>query len=68
MLRKKMISGIGNDEPIPFIIAAIVAKQAEAMSIRITLMESQKSKVISQNVVGCMIVPVSGVRRKKQIL
>ena len=55
MLRNKMISGIGNEDPIPFIIAAIVAKQAEAISIRITLMESQKSKVKSQNVViGCL--------------
>ena len=41
MLRNKMISGIGNDEPIPLIIAAIVAKQAEAINIRITLIESQ---------------------------
>ncbi|UZJ38931.1 MULTISPECIES: hypothetical protein [Prosthecochloris] len=45
MLLKKMISGIGSENPIPLIIAAIVAKQAEAMSIRITLMEDQNSNV-----------------------
>lgn len=49
MLRNKIISGIGNEEPIPLIMAAIVAKQAEAMSMRMTLMESQNSKVKSQN-------------------
>ena len=51
-----MISGIGNEEPIPLIIAAIVAKQAEAMSMRTTLIENQNSKVKSQNIViACFI-------------
>lgn len=65
MLRKRMISGIGSDGPIPLIIAAIVAKQAEAISMRTTLI-ADKNQKLKVNVVDrfCLTVLVLKEKRK----